>query len=171
MTNSTIRPDHFSLINLLMLALFAPEKRRLAGSVDRLCRLNTEATGQSCHSFLWNGDVYTSTESTKIYVQGERPSLAFSLLPEMEAHLSIAKALKKDEANIRQILFKLLYQCNDKQEMMDALPDCLHNLTNFFAKMQSQKKQSFILNGPRLIREYNKILPKIEMHAVARLIY
>ena len=171
MNLSVDRPDHFSLINQLIQALLAPEKRRLANSVDRLCRLNTEATGQVCYSFLWNGDVYTSSESTKLVVQDGRPSLAFALSSEMEAHLAVAKAMKKDEASIRQILFKLLYPCNDKQEMMDALPDCLHTLTNFFAGMQRCENQSSILKDPKLIREYNKILPKIEMHAVARLIY
>lgn len=164
-------PALYPLINQIMAKLFAAEQRRLGLNVKRLCNMHAELTCMPCHGFVWNGEIYDHPDKRHSFKPGERPALAFSLAPEMEDHLADKKQLAKDEAAIRQLLFKLLYQCTDRQELHDAMPACLIGLVPEFAGMQRKYNPEFLLKDPRIIREYSRILPKIELYTATHLIY
>lgn len=101
------------------------------------------------------------------------PTLAFELLTEANEFLNDVKKVELDKEQIKQVLFKLLYPTTTLQEIRDALPDCLVPLAPDISKLSRQTDDPtwFIRNDERALKQYRKILPKIEMYAMSRLIY
>ena len=95
------------------------------------------------------------------------------MLTEASEFLSDVKKVELDKEQIKQVLFKLLYQANTLQEIRDSLPECLVPLVPEIAKLSRQTDDPtwFIRNDERALKQYKKMLPKIEMYAVSRMIY
>lgn len=156
---------------LIDTGLFTPERRRLQSMIDALCVSMGEIQGRQCHGFMWKGIPYTPTQALIKHLKGEMPSLSFKLTKDMLEYEKTREILELDRKQILQLLFKLLYQCNNKQEIFDALPDCLHKFVPGYGEQRYLPQHHYFFNQDRVQREYEKILPKIEMYSVAGLIY
>lgn len=102
-----------------------------------------------------------------ITVRGERPALHISLANEMLHFLKDKVTVESDKKQISQLLFKLLYQCNDQQEMHDALPDCLHHLTGW--RLERKFNQDTLIFEERTKKDMEKLMPKIHYYLASRL--
>lgn len=153
--------------------LFEAETRRLDTTVKQLDQSNREIKGNSLHGFIHGGEIYRpSNAPVRATRTSDYPTLAFTLCNDAEAFVNDSKTLKADRKLIEQILFKLLYQCNDIQEVRDSLPECLVQLVPGLAKMPRKCTEGFIIrHDPRAHRQYLAVLPKIEFYAMTRLIY
>lgn len=158
------------LIDEIKSMLFAPENRRLAAAIDQLVDSHDEINRDHTMGFMFNGEVYRHSRSNTIYQSW--PMLAWALNGDMERWLKDRKQVQLDEAQIGQMLFKLLYQANDLQEIRDTLPECLVSLVPQLRAMQRKFNQEFLIrHNERDLKQFRKILPKIEMYAMASLIY
>lgn len=161
----------YSLIADIKDKLFAAEKRRLTTEIDRLCERHSELTDtNSMEGFIFNGETYRHSHSSIVWPRYRM--LAWTLNGEMEQWVRDSKQIQMDQDLIGQILFKLLYQANDMQEVRDTLPECLIPLVPELAAMSRQCNQEFLIqHNERDLKQFRKILPKIEMYAMTRLIY
>lgn len=160
------------LLDRLMAELFKAETRRLQRMITDLNRTNREISGGQAHAFIYNGEVYVASDTQQIPQRGTIPPLVPSLQFAMEDYLADRKVIEADRAQIRQVMFTVLYQCKDNQEIRDSLPDCLVQLFPDLRAMPRHLEQGFIIrHTPRVLRQYEKVLPKIEFYSATRLLY
>lgn len=159
------------LIQLLSKSLFEAEYRRLERDITEIDRLNREVQHLQYKGFVYNGTVYIPKDAT-VLVKGPKPALAYALTGEMQYFLKDQYTINNDKKLIEQILYTLLYQCNDVQEVRDGLPECLVQLVPELSKLQRKLNQTFIIrHDERAFRQFNDILPKIEFYSATRLLY
>lgn len=163
-------------IDAIVNQLFAAEDRRIDKMIEELNRKNSDIKKKVFFGFMHLGQRFVP----KVHSQNRAatwrqplPTLAFALNDEANAFLADVKKVRLDEEQIRQILFKLLYPAKTLQDVRDALPECLVPLAPHVSKMKRQDNEPAwtIRNDERALRQYKKILPKIEMYAMSRLIY
>uniref|UniRef100_A0AAU6VZJ5 Uncharacterized protein n=1 Tax=Pseudomonas phage Arace01 TaxID=3138526 RepID=A0AAU6VZJ5_9VIRU len=161
------------IIKIISDELFKAEFRRLDGEVTRISRLNREAVPTVNWSFMYNGKVYQPSDSPTIKSgPGSSTGLAFSLTPVMEDYLSDLNTVMKDKKQIEMMLYKLIYQCIDIQEVRDALPDCLVSLVPQLERIPRKLNQLFLIrHDERTLRQFEAILPTMEFYSVSRLMY
>lgn len=156
--------------------LFQAENRRINQIVEDLNKKNSEIKKKQLFGFVHLGEKYIP-ESCKAQAIALRkqpmPSLAFELINEACSFTTDIKKVELDKDQIRQVLYKLLYQANSLQEIRDSLPECLVPLVPEVAKLSRyiQDPTWLIRNDDRALRQYHKMLPKIEMYAMTRMIY
>lgn len=160
----------FSLIQHILKTLFAAEARRLQRNVDRIHLLNQEASKQQNDGFQFQGKFYRWSQAAAGGNKGG--TLHLSLWPEIQAHVADEEQIEQDKAEIQQTLFKLIEPCTNLQHVRDGIPDCIADvLPPEFAGMERMGSPIGALNHVRDIRQYNRVLPKIEFYATARLLY
>jgi hypothetical protein len=164
----------FRFIEAIKSKLFEPEERRLKTAIDRLVERNDSDAEHNYQGFMFSGEVYRHSRANVLYKS--YPMLAWSLNEEMETWLKDQKAVNLDRDQIGQMLFKLQSRViqggeNTMQEMRDALPECLVPLVPRLQNLPRRFNTLFFLQGERDLKQYNKLLPKIEMYAMSRLIY
>lgn len=164
----TIQP----LIKQLSHKMFEAERRRLETILVQIDKQNREIKGQTLQGFMHAGKIYRPKSAPTLAVgAGSYPTLAFALQDQMAELLRDTKEVETDQQLIEQILYKLLYQANDRQEIRDALPECLVQLTDL--NRLNRKLSPGFLNqsDERTYRQFQAILPKIEMYCTTRLLY
>jgi hypothetical protein len=162
----------FSLVKQITNTLFVPEDRRIKKLQEALIEQHDEKTKSTHKGFVYLGELYIHTKAARQHMT--YPMLEFSLNPQMEVILADMKNVDQDKTLITQTLFKLVYQCNDLQEQRDSLPDCIMHACPPGISRLSRVMSSpewILKTDQRALRQYRKILPKIEMYAAARLIY
>ena len=162
--------ERYNLVCSIIEKLFSAERRRLQKFIDDLLKENQETTGQKTDAFRYNGQLYVPSGSA----QGLKSSttLDIKLWPKMDMYLKDTETIKNDAQEIRQILFKLLFNAETDQQIRDALPDCIIDTAEGFSSIpRMDNPEHIIMNDNRAIRQYRKVLPKIEFYATARLIY
>lgn len=169
--------NSYQWIDAVMVKLFAAEDRRIDAMVTELNRQNSEIKKKPLFGFIHLGERYIP-ESCKMQAAAAlrrqpMPTLAFELLPQASNFTNDIAKLKQDKDQIKQVLFKQLYQANNLQEVRDSLPDCVAALVPEIAKLNRFIEDPTWLNRNdwRAIRDYERALPKIEMYAMSRLIY
>lgn len=167
----------YPIITHIIATIFAPEDRRLAGWIDRMCKANKEAyrpelgpiAGQ-LQGFIFNGVFYRPSDVTGP-ISG-RKALHMSLWGEMETLEKDKKFVDTDKQFVQQTLYSLLDPCQTEQDIRDALPECLINTLPTTSRLPRTREPAFTIEGnDRAMRQYLKILPKIEVYAAARMIY
>lgn len=158
--------------------LFGPETRRIDKIITTLVNRNSALKGGETYGFMFLGNVHVPSANKDIfrmaYGRGSNkqiPTLSFELNSEVSAYISDLHKVEADEAQIRQVIFKLIYQANSTQEIRDALPECVARLVFKDIPRFIQDPTWLIRNDPRGIREYERMLPKIEMYAMTQLMY
>lgn len=159
----------YELVNNLTNKLINADFRRIKNDIDRLIEQHQEVTNDARMGFMYNGDYYRHSQSRTI----ERlPMLAFTLSDAMAVIVKDKKQVELDKQQIGQILGKLLKDCKNSQQVRDALPDCLVSLVPDLAKLsRSVPVETMIGNDERLLRQYHKILPVIEVYSVGHMMY
>ena len=161
----------FTLIKHLLSELFVAEKRRLDKTVADLIRQNNEVLGVQAAGFLYYGEYYTA-QGFQTTQAANKVILDESLTEKIEWHIKDAKTVADDERLIGQIIFKLADPCETLQDMRDSLPDCLATMIPALANLPRHNEQGWSLRQDiRASRQFENILPKIEMYSAARLLY
>lgn len=162
------------VINELLTKLFEPERRRLQSRIGELNNANQALKGSNIDGFIYAGEYYRPSKGN-LTVAGPgqaKPSLHFSLNDRMVEWLADRKACTDDESLIKQTLFKLLKPCETDAHIRNALPECLVSLVQGLINHPRTDEPGWTLRGDeRGMRQFNKILPKLEAYSVARLLY
>lgn len=162
------------LIDALVKKLFEAERRRLASIITALNSRNKTLKGMTTDGFLFGGTYFLPSNVSKVVVGAgqAKPSLHFSLVPEMNAWVHDAKFVNDDQDLIRQMLFRLLKSCRNLGEVRNALPECLVGLSDVLKQYPRADEEGFTLRGDeRAERQFKKLLPKMEIYSAARLMY
>lgn len=164
-------PSNHELIEAIMETLLGAEYRRFSNWIDQLCKRNQEARGDAGTGFLYEGRYY---KPSNVIVQPDvkKNPLHISLHAEMDVLIRDRAAIDIDQHLIKQSLFGLLYPCKTGQELRDALPDMLLPLIPFIQHHRRTDDEAWsIRDNPRAVRQYARVLPRIEMYVAARMIY
>ena len=161
----------YMLIKHMLSELFVAEKRRLDQAVANLIRQNNELYGKQNAGFLYYGEYYTAS-NFRTTTSKEKITLHDSLTEKIEWHIKDAKIIADDERLIGQIIFKLIDPCKTLQDIRDSLPDCLAMIIPDLARLPRHNEQGWSLRqNTRASKQFEKLLPKIEMYSAARLLY
>ena len=173
--------DSHKWLDKIVGILFEPETRRLDRLVSVLTTKNAECKGKPCYGFMHMGDVYVPSEHVQSFraVYGKRgasntvPTLDIRLMDDVREFMADKRKINLDKDQIRQILFKLMYQANTLQELRDAVPDCIAVLIpELKDKERFMREPTYLHPGDhRIAREYERMLPKMELYAMTRLLY
>jgi hypothetical protein len=169
----TIAKTH-EMISEILGVIFQAEYRRLGQWIDRLVQQNRRAYEQTdLQGFIYNGVIYKETQQTVPDHLLNRRGLHHTLSSAMDAYLVDLTTLNRDKAFISQALAMLLDPCKTIQDIRDALPECLADTLGCISgRPRGDRPEAFTLDdNPRAKRQYEKILPRIQMYAVTRLIY
>lgn len=163
------------IIAAISAKLFEAEERRLNGVIIELNRRNKRAHEKSItvDGFLHQGRYYLPRNvSVTVAGKGEsKTPLHLSLYDDMERHLEDRRLVEEERKFISQVLYRLLRDCKTQQEIRDALPECLTNLAGLTHLNRQQEPAWTLREDPRALRQYEEILPKMEVYCAARLIY
>lgn len=170
-------PTSYPLIEQIKRGLFEPEKRRHTRMIDQLVEQHSEILNDDLQGFIFNGENYIHTDA-RIRHRSYR-MLAWSLVGDMETFLKDKRQVELDKDQIGQMLLKLQRHVMNAgtgsefelQEQRDALPDCLLRFAPQLQKFERRYNINFFLRSDRDRRQFEKILPKIEMYSVTGLIY
>lgn len=153
--------------------IFEPEYRRLGKWIDKICRENAQAYGDlTLVGFVHSGLVYKPTECHESNTAIKRRGLHTDCLSTMNSYLADLKIVSDDKAAIRMNLFKILDPCETMQDVLDALPSCLHNTVSGLEGLTRERDPAWtIADDARAMRQFEKVVPKIEMYSAGRLLY
>lgn len=167
-------------LKIIMKRLFEAESRRIDMMVQKLTERNSAIKKTYTLGFMHLGEVYIPECNKEMYrmtaanvKSSQTPALAFELLSDIGSFISDVKKLELDKAQIKQVFFKLLINCNYKQEVRDSLPDCVITFMPELKELNRQMEDPcyLIRSDWRAVRDYERMLPKIEMYAMTRMIY
>lgn len=165
--------DKNKFITLLMEQLFAPETRRLAIVINKLSGHNKILKRAAADGFLYGGILYMPTGSVVTAGPNQaKTSLDLSLNSEMDTWIQDQKAIRCDQDLVKQMLFRLLKPCKSVREIRNTLPECLISLVPELNAEPRTDPAGYTLEGDeRAKRQFDKLLPKIEMYSVTRFLY
>lgn len=165
----------FQLISNILDLLFLPEVRRLNAIKLQITEKNSKLIGRTFYGFRYEGDTYVPEELFYLARMSRQtfPPVSPELLNETDSFVTDLKIINKEKAQISQLLVLLLEPCRTRQEIRDALPDCLSSLVPDLESLSRTMDDPTwsIAHNPRAMRLYNKLLPKIQTYAAARLLY
>lgn len=161
-----------NLLTLILDGLFVAEKRRLEATVDRLNRDHNEIRSAVDDGFLLGGVYYRPRDNLGPSPAKKAP-LDNRLMTEGNAFLKDTAKVELERQLIKQVLTHLLIPCRCEQDIRDALPDCLSALMprEIHSLPRTNEEAWTIRNQERALRQYRKVLPRIEFYSAARLIY
>jgi hypothetical protein len=161
-------------IQTLVAKLFEAEKRRLNQIIVTLNQQNKLLKEAQADGFMFGGQFYLPTTGS-LMVAGPGQAKTFlhkNLHEPMDLYLKDHKLTKDDEFYISQTLVKLLIPCRSLQDIRDALPECLVACLPELAKLSRRNEPGFtIQEDERALRQYEKILPKMQVYSAARMLY
>lgn len=151
------------------------EQRRFSQFIIQMNQENRKLSDQKVDGFLFAGQYYLPANGTVTvhagYSKG-KPPLNPALWTKMERHLRDRIMVRQDKESITQMLHLLLKDAKSNQEVRDTLPECLVALFPELAKLPRKNEPAYTLhNNPRAQRQYEKLLPKMEMYSAAQLLY
>lgn len=158
----------------LIKRLFAAEERRLNGIVSDLNRKNCEALNKRLYGFRHQGMRFIPQDDLgSAMTTLPLASLAPDLVPQAERLIRDTKQITEDKTMIRQLFVRLLDSCITLQELRDAIPDCAAPLLPELEKVSRANPDPLwtIRHDERAVRQYTKLISKIEMYAVTRMLY
>lgn len=157
------------LIDVLADELFKPEARRLQNRVVELDKQNGEIRRAREYGFQWKGHIFRVAGSpTKVL---RVPALEFALRKEGDDLLRDMQAVEDDKQLVKQVMALLLKPCIDLQNIRDALPESLVELSSQLSGMTRLREPAWTLTDERHLRQYAKMLDKIDFYAATRMMY
>lgn len=164
----------YYVIHAIVNKLFEAEERRLNAEIIRLNQQNKRLSETKVDGFLYDGQLYMPKlgSITILSANQTKVPLHNRLQGDMGKFVQDHKKVKDDRAIIIQTLFILLSPCVSKQDIRDALPECIVDCAEELQGLSRTREATWsIQNNPRAIRQYHKLLPKLEVYVAARLIY
>ena len=156
------------LCQQIMEDLFKADKARLQ---RRLSRALAEVEGEASNSaFHYKGKTYFVTGLPAVrgaHVIDVPPTI----IPQLESYLEDKNQVERDEAFIKQLVAALLHECEDFQDIRDALPDAIVP-QNILAEKERTRPAGYPFQiNPRLLRQFKKYEDVIFQYAAAKLLY
>lgn len=160
------------LVERLIDKLFGPEQRRLDGMLKTLNQENKEASDSFIDGFLYKGEFFLpKSGSLTVAGRGRAKSvLHLSLHGRMQDWLVDRQGIEDDMAFVKQGLMQLLRPCKTTKEIRNTLPEALIPLAPELAPIPREDEPGCsIRDDERAMRQFQKILPKLEAYSVSRL--
>lgn len=164
----------FRVLNALMAKMFEPEERRLQTALDRIAEQNQEAQAgviAAAFGFTFNGERYLHSRHSSY--PALLATLDFSLNDPMDKWLKDKAATKQDQELIQQTLFKCVFNWRDGQDFRNRMPDSVVPLLGDGLQQLPRtvpfEEATCLKDRDR--RQFEKILPKIELYTAVRMIY
>jgi hypothetical protein len=165
---------HLRLIVSLMDKLFEAETRRLDRTVQQLNQENKQLQKSALDGFLFGGKFFVPMNvSTTMAGYGQaKPPLHPALHPQMREHMKDLQIVQEERRFISQTLHLLLLPCQTERQIRNALPECLVSCVDGLSAHPRSDEPAYTLqHDPRALRQYEKMLPKMELYSAARLLY
>ena len=155
------------LCQQIMEDLFKADKARLQ---RRLSRALAEVEGEASNAaFHYKGKTYFVTGEPAM--RGARViDVPPAIIPQLESYLEDKNQVERDEAIIKQLVAALLHECENFQDIRDALPDVV--VPQILAEKERTRPAGYpFQNNPRLLRQFKKYEDVIFQYAAAKLLY
>lgn len=151
--------------------LFLAENTRIDKEVTNLCQKNANLTGQPCFGFLYQAKRFIpAINMDALKKQRNLPGLHIKLAEDVMHFNSDSMRLERDKTQIKQLFFLLLRDCNNEQDVRNNLPECVINLTELKHTYPRMYDGTLRLL-PSIRKDYENLLPKIEMYSASYLLY
>lgn len=164
--------SHRSLLSRLIEMIFTAELLQHEKKVTELIDENDVLLARKTDGFNHLGNCYGRNGG--IVLPGPNvPMLSLRLVNQIRKLLQFKKQVDFDRQMITQALVKLTQNCVDMQAMRDALPECVVQLDDWFARTYQRTLPAAhnIQHLPRDLKNYEKALTKIETYCAMRLLY
>jgi hypothetical protein len=149
--------------------LFDPDERRLGKIITELNANNKRISGTTVDGFRYMGFHVIAPDAKML---GRLPVVDKSLEDQVEKYLIDKRTIDKDRQIIRQALVTLLTGCKTDQHFRDALPDCIISLVPGLKNLRRYDEPGWTLkHDQRLYRQFQQVLPKMEMYSAVGLFY
>jgi len=161
-------------IKVLTDKLFEPEMRRLNQVIQGLNVQNKRLKDAKIDGFLFQGTYFLPTGiSATVAAQTQaKVGLHPTLYPAMKAFLQDRTIVENERKYISQTILHLLSSCKTRQEIRNALPECLVMcLPELKVHARTNSEAYTIQSDPRALHQYEEILPKMELYAAGALFY
>ena len=158
------------VIKRIMAEVFSAEERRLSRIRDQLLQANKELHPKPHDGFRYRGETFLP----EFLVKGTRTwaPLHSSLIDDADDYLRDKEQVWSDRQMISQILYTLLINCNNLQDIRDALPEPLVSTLPELSHFKRTREPGFtILNSVRTKRQLDKMIGRIEFYTTARFLY
>lgn len=165
-------------VDAIIHALMGPEKRRLDRRISDLTRSNNTMKRVNAPGFIYKGEKYIPEDRRQEFginrIQNKHlPPIAFELMAEASSFSLDKDLVDTDETQLRQLFYKMIRDSNTIQELRDALPDCVVRLMKDLSHVTRQNDDpAYAIRGDhRAMKQYEALLPKIEMYSVTSMLY
>ena len=161
------------LRDALVAKLREPEERRWQLKIDQLVEQNAECDpSNTLKGFMYSGERYVHSQVRMKY--RSYPMLSHQLWAEMDAHLLDISMHDLNFSQAGQMIWRLLYECNDVAEIRNNLPECLVSLLKEEIKAIPRTfREAYLLYtgaDERAKRQFEELLPMIEGMVVTRML-
>ena len=174
--------DTYQIMAKIMHRLFVPEQRRLDKMIEDLTNQNDRIKKRKTYGFMHMGQVFVSEvnkEMFKTLYGGSRnnsaiPTISIELIEQVADFMGQQRQMENDQNMIKQVLFKLVAPANTIQEFRDALPECVVQILSGTLRDMPRTVTDptyLIQDDWRSIRDYKKVISKIEFYAMTSIIY
>lgn len=163
----------YLFIDQLIIDLFKPESRRLEMEIERLDKSNREMKQLERWGFMHAGTVYVPKSSPYRQQGTSYPTLHFALCKQANAFIKDVQTVEYDKQMIKQICHLLVHNCENRQDVRDALPEPLVELASgWFSGYSRTREEAYtIRHDERAMRQYTQLLDKIDFYLATRMIY
>lgn len=154
--------------------LYDHEMKHLLGQIHEIVNTNdryeTQAGRQKMFGFLYQGTNYRLEQPPVFHKR--LPVLHESLEQSLETILQDMQDLGVELQQIKQLVVKLVFPCEDDQQIRDALPEALlPAMGTQFQNMRREREPAFtIVDDPRAMALFEKLSPRIEYFTATRFI-
>lgn len=152
--------------------LFSAEVRLLHQKMAQLIDDNNRLVRGPSRAILYKGHYFTR-HGLLLSAQFNLSDFT-ALMPELEGRadrlLSETIALREDRATVHLMVARLVNDCSTKQDVRDALPDCLTEFSGL-SHLPRTRPEAFTLTDPNLIRDFEAAKEKMLIYSVTHLIY
>lgn len=160
----------FKTVTSLLNVLFEREEANLVKREQAIVAKNTQLGGSS-DGFRHHGLIYTGLAGG-MRSRGNYTRLNPELVPEMSALLTDRKIIEADKERIRQALSLVLRDCENLQDVRDALPNGVREFIPGCERLERTRPEAFTLAvNKRSYTQYMALREKIEFYVATRLLY
>lgn len=161
-----------TLLTIILDELFIAENRRLERTIEVLNEKHNKLRLTQDDGFIFSG-LYYRPKGNPGKPALQKASLDERLVDEGMAFLKDKSYVAQEKQLIKQALLFVLTPCQSRQDIRDALHDCLSDvLTRDIAALPRTRPHAFTIEGnPRAMRQYQAALPRMEFYSAARLFY
>lgn len=170
MVARTLEAQLFVFNNGIMDCLLAKDHSKLRGMLEELIERNY-ALGGPKEGFLMEGQFLTVLPSKQQFLAEKRMPHS-SLHSEVREYLAECKLLDSEAKAIRQGLSLLTSYCKTSQDLRDALPEDIVELSPNLRKMTRYRPEAWCLEGKEYhLRQYALAKEKMMFYITNQMLY